>query len=289
LLSGLVPWCLHFHHAVRTCAQIAIFTLFENQPPTDPYLLSMLTFLHENKDCSRLRERQKWFATKSDRNLDENEKLSMSLFEQVKKSVKEFQGALSSETSTKSNQEMSDFQKRILPWQSLEMLRPTLASHRNSRQKLVVVASLVDNTPNIAGLIRTCEIFNVEEVVIGNKAVVQDAQFQRISVSAEKWVPILEVNSKNLSLYLADKKNEGYTILGVEQTAHSESLEAYDFPEKCVLVLGQEQLGIPPDILLLLDKCIEIPQLGVIRSLNVHVSASIVIWQYTSKRMAHSE
>jgi len=118
------------------------------------------------------------------------------------------------------------------------------------------------------------------QVVVRNKKIVQDAHFQRVSVSAEKWIPLVEVAPNNLVLYLADKKEAGYTILGVEQTAYSESLSSYKFPDKCVLVLGQEQLGIPPDILLLLDKCIEIPQFGMIRSLNVHVSASIVIWQY---------
>ena len=133
----------------------------------------------------------------------------------------------------------------------------------------MVVASLIDNTPNIAGLVRSCEIFQAEEVihlfhsalvliyfqvVVKNKKIVSDAQFQRVSVSAEKWIPIIEVAPNNLASYLSEKREMGYTILGVEQTAHSESLSTYQFPDKCVLVLGQEQLGISPDILLLLDK-----------------------------------
>jgi tRNA G18 (ribose-2'-O)-methylase SpoU len=44
---------------------------------------------------------------------------------------------------------------------------------------------------------------------------------------------------------------------------------------------GREKQGIPPELIHLLDACIEIPQLGVIRSLNVHVSASIMVWEYT--------
>lgn len=67
-------------------------------------------------------------------------------------------------------------------------------------------------------------------------------------------MPVVEVVPSNLGMYLRDKKQEGYTILGIEQTAHSECLSKYMFPKKCVLVLGQEQLGIPPEILLLLDK-----------------------------------
>ena len=45
--------------------------------------------------------------------------------------------------------------------------------------------------------------------------------------------------------------------------------------------MGAEKEGIPVDVLQLLDDCIEIPQLGVIRSLNVHVSAAIVMYEYT--------
>lgn len=48
-----------------------------------------------------------------------------------------------------------------------------------------------------------------------------------------------------------------------------------------MLVLGREKEGIPIDIIQMLHACVEIPQLGVIRSLNVHVSGAIAIWEYT--------
>lgn len=51
-----------------------------------------------------------------------------------------------------------------------------------------------------------------------------------------------------------------------------------------VLVLGREKEGIPVDIIHMLDACIEIPQLGVIRSLNVHVSGAIALWEYTRQQ-----
>lgn len=51
-----------------------------------------------------------------------------------------------------------------------------------------------------------------------------------------------------------------------------------------VLVLGREKEGIPVDIIHILDACIEIPQLGVVRSLNVHVSGAIALWEYTRQQ-----
>jgi tRNA guanosine-2'-O-methyltransferase len=52
-----------------------------------------------------------------------------------------------------------------------------------------------------------------------------------------------------------------------------------------VLVLGNEQRGLPADLLVMLDHVVEIPQLGVIRSLNVHVSASIMISSYALQQL----
>jgi tRNA G18 (ribose-2'-O)-methylase SpoU len=53
-----------------------------------------------------------------------------------------------------------------------------------------------------------------------------------------------------------------------------------------VLVLGREKEGIPVNLIQVLDACMEIPQLGVIRSLNVHVSGAIAVWEYTRQQCA---
>lgn len=79
------------------------------------------------------------------------------------------------------------------------------------------------------------------------------------------------------------QKLKGYKLLGLEQTAKSQRLEQFKFPEKCVLLLGEEKKGIPISYLKLLDECIEIPQLGIVRSLNVHVSGAICLWEYTKQ------
>jgi tRNA G18 (ribose-2'-O)-methylase SpoU len=56
-----------------------------------------------------------------------------------------------------------------------------------------------------------------------------------------------------------------------------------------VLVLGREKEGIPIEIIQNLDACLEIPQLGVIRSLNVHVSGAIAIWEYTRQNLEKAD
>ncbi|KAJ0236798.1 tRNA/rRNA methyltransferase [Hirschfeldia incana] len=155
---------------------------------------------------------------------------------------------------------------------------------KSGRQSLILVASLVDRIPNLAGLARTCEIFKASGLVVGDASIIHDKQFQLISVTAEKWVPIVEVPVNSLKLFLEKKKREGFSILGLEQTANSVSLDKYEFPKKTVLVLGREKEGIPVDIIHILDACVEIPQLGVVRSLNVHVSGAIALWEYTRQQ-----
>ena len=71
----------------------------------------------------------------------------------------------------------------------------------------------------------------------------------------------------------------------IEQTSESQSLQEFQFPKKSVIVLGNEKEGLPVEYIQLLDGCVEIPQSGLIRSLNVHVTGAIVIWEYVRQNL----
>lgn len=55
-----------------------------------------------------------------------------------------------------------------------------------------------------------------------------------LSVTAEKWVPIIEVPVDSVKVFLEKKKREGFSILGLEQTANSIPLDQYTYPRKTV-------------------------------------------------------
>uniref|UniRef100_A0A8V0Y3H4 tRNA (guanosine(18)-2'-O)-methyltransferase TARBP1 n=1 Tax=Gallus gallus TaxID=9031 RepID=A0A8V0Y3H4_CHICK len=188
--------------------------------------------------------------------------------------------------------EWTDVQKKIIPWKhstpssDLEMvLQDRAAKLGKSNSRLIVVASLIDKPTNLGGLCRTSEIFGASALVVGSLHYVQDKQFQHLSVSAEQWLPLVEVKPSQLVDYLQQKKTEGYTAIGVEQTAKSYDLTEYCFPEKSLLLLGNEHEGIPANLIHHLDVCVEIPQQGIIRSLNVHVSGALLIWEYTRQQV----
>uniref|UniRef100_A0A8C8EF93 tRNA (guanosine(18)-2'-O)-methyltransferase TARBP1 n=1 Tax=Otus sunia TaxID=257818 RepID=A0A8C8EF93_9STRI len=200
-------------------------------------------------------------------------------------------GANSAETDSQT--EWTDVQKKIIPWKNstpsldLEMvLQDRAAKLGKSNSRLIVVASLIDKPTNLGGLCRTSEIFGASALVVGSLHYIQDKQFQHLSVSAEQWLPLVEVKPFQLVDYLQQKKTEGYTIIGVEQTAKSFDLTEYCFPEKSLLLLGNEHEGIPANLIHHLDVCVEIPQQGIIRSLNVHVSGALLIWEYTRQQDA---
>lgn len=152
------------------------------------------------------------------------------------------------------------------------------------RQDIIVVASLIDKVPNLAGITRTCEIFRARKLLVPDASVTSDPTFASISVSAENWVDIKELKPTSLFSWLQQMATSGYKLVGLEQTEDSSNLPDYQFEDKTVLILGAEKYGIPANVLQILNDTVEIPQLGVVRSLNVHVSAAITLYEYTRQR-----
>lgn len=77
----------------------------------------------------------------------------------------------------------------------------------------------------------TCE---VDFSIVSSKLIIVSIHFFPSSVTAEKWVPIIEVPVNSLKVFLQRKKREGFSILGLEQTANSIPLDQYIFPKDTV-------------------------------------------------------
>jgi tRNA guanosine-2'-O-methyltransferase len=110
----------------------------------------------------------------------------------------------------------------------------------------------------LGGICRTCEIFNIKELIVGSTKFTEDKIFQTLSVTAENWINIKEVPIKHLKTYFLEMKYNGYKLIGLEQTANSIELNKYEFPKNTLLVLGNEKEGIPADIIQMLDLCLGI-------------------------------
>lgn len=153
----------------------------------------------------------------------------------------------------------------------------------NRKRDIIVVASLIDNGFNLGGLSRTGEIFGIKLLQVRSLKVLRQKDFTSVSVSSEGHLAIEELGEDDVVQYIAQRRLEGYTAIGVEQTDSSKMLgrPGWDMPERVVLVMGSEREGISADVLAAVDFCVEIKQSGQTRSLNVQTAAAVVLYEYS--------
>ncbi|XP_075148280.1 uncharacterized protein LOC142222166 [Haematobia irritans] len=156
---------------------------------------------------------------------------------------------------------------------------------KENHNQMFVIASLIDKLPNLGGIARTCEVLGIKNLVMDSKKDIEKNDFKNLSMTAEKTLNIIEVKPRDLRDFIMDKQKEGFALVGAEQTSNSENFVNFKFPEKCILLLGHEKDGIPPNLLGLLDHAVEIPQFGHVRSLNVHVTGALFMWEFCKQRL----
>ncbi len=85
-------------------------------------------------------------------------------------------------------------------------------------------------------------------------------------------------------------RNEGYTVFSIEQAERSTMLDKLQLEpgKRYAIVMGNEVKGVQQEVIDASDGCIEIPQYGTKHSLNVSVTAGIVIWDISNKLRATS-
>ena len=142
-----------------------------------------------------------------------------------------------------------NFQRKILPVDALDLNIQSVRNQKlfnaagKKKQNLVICATLVDKVPNLAGLARTAEIFAASTLVMPNLLVRKQDDFKTISASANDWIEMEECKEEELLSWLYNKKSEGFTIVGLEQTSSSKCITKFKFPDKTVLLLGKEKEG----------------------------------------------
>ncbi|MFC2100221.1 RNA methyltransferase [Bacteroidota bacterium] len=166
-----------------------------------------------------------------------------------------------------------------------ELNRPSIEEFKKiNKLPLVIVLDNLRSHYNIGSVFRTSDAFKIEQIILcGISAKPPHRDIQKTALGATESVAWKYFeNTRDAILEL---KKKDYKVYGMEQTDHSVMI--YDFipdpKEKISFVFGNEVKGLSNDILELLDACIEIPQFGTKHSLNVSVSAGIMIWDYFLK------
>lgn len=125
-----------------------------------------------------------------------------------------------------------NIQKKIIP------LNDFLTDSTSSANDFILVTSLVEKSTNLGGLARTCEVFGIKRLVMRTQNVTFDKEFKSLSMSSENWINITEVKIDDLTKFILEIKNQGYCVVGSEQTAESMKLDQYKFSQRTCLILG---------------------------------------------------
>lgn len=142
---------------------------------------------------------------------------------------------------------------------------------------LVLVLDNIRSAHNVGSVFRTCDAYRVDKVYLcGFTATPPHKDIRKTALGATDSVEWEHVESA-LEL-LSQLKEQGYSIVSIEQTNDSAELKDWKPTGKTAIVLGNEVAGVQQELIDQGDLCVELEQHGTKHSLNVSVCAGIVIW-----------
>ena len=166
-----------------------------------------------------------------------------------------------------------------------ELERKTVEQFRKTEKNpFVIVLDNVRSQSNVGSIFRTADAFLTEAIYLcGITASPPHREIQKTALGATesvtwKYFPKTEDAINEL-------KENGYIIIGIEQTEGSVDLQNFKIEkkERYALVFGHEVNGVEQEILNYCDFCVEIPQFGTKHSFNIAISVGIVLWEVNKK------
>jgi 23S rRNA (guanosine2251-2'-O)-methyltransferase len=172
---------------------------------------------------------------------------------------------------------------RKLKITELHRLTPQEFQHQ-SKTPLVIVLDNVRSLHNVGSVFRTADAFLAEAVYLcGITSTPPQAEIHKTALGAEDSVAWKYFEDTHEAV--KELKSHGYQVYAVEQAEGSTKLPEISFaPDVAVaVILGNEVKGVQQSVIDACDGCIEIPQFGTKHSLNVSVTAGIIIWEMFNK------
>ena len=155
---------------------------------------------------------------------------------------------------------------------------------QSEKTPIILVLDDIRSLNNIGSVFRTADAFLIEKIYLcGISATPPNKEIHKTALGATETVD-WEHNPDVLKV-IENLKKENITTLAIEQVESAVFLQDFkvDKDKKYALVFGNEVYGVSQEAVRLCDGCIEIPQLGTKHSLNISVSAGIVVWDLFQK------
>ena len=158
--------------------------------------------------------------------------------------------------------------------------------HDAEKLPLVVVLDSVRSLYNVGSVFRTADAFRLAGIVLcGITATPPNAEIHKTALGAEDSVAWKHFDDTMEAVQWL--RDEGYTLLAIEQCEGSTMLNDFhpDPSLRYAVILGNEVKGVQQSVVDACDGCIEIPQFGTKHSMNVSVTAGIIIWHVAQQRL----
>ena len=156
--------------------------------------------------------------------------------------------------------------------------------HEAPKMPLIVVLDDVRSLHNVGSVFRSADAFRVEAVYLcGITATPPPPEIHKTALGGEDsvaWRYFPTATEAIESLH-----NDGFFVYSIEQVEGSTKLQnlQLDTNKRYAVVLGNEVKGVHQEVVDMSDGCLEIPQFGTKHSLNVSVTAGMVIWEVAKK------
>lgn len=160
-----------------------------------------------------------------------------------------------------------------------------LVSVLNKRQdNITVVLENVFDPHNISAVMRTCDAVGIQDIFVLNTKIARHRKWgQKSSSSAHKWLTVHQFT--DASECFAALRARYDTILTTHLSSDAISLHAVDFTGRIALVFGNEHAGVSDEIRAMADGNFIIPQVGIIRSLNISVACAVTVYEAMRQKM----
>ena len=156
-----------------------------------------------------------------------------------------------------------------------EKLLNVLSKRQND---ITVVLENVFDPHNISAVMRSCDAVGVQEIYVLNTKIPRHKKWgARSSSSAAKWLTIHQFD--NVEECFTDLRKKYSTILTTHLSIDAVSLYQTDLTKSIALVFGNEHSGVSEEIIQLADGNFIIPQVGIIRSLNISVACAVSLYE----------
>ncbi|WP_418264820.1 RNA methyltransferase [Flavobacterium faecale] len=166
-----------------------------------------------------------------------------------------------------------------------ELERKSIKDFKNSEKTpLIIVLDDIRSLHNIGSVFRTSDAFLIEKIYLcGITATPPNKEIHKTALGATETVDW--EHHENVLEVISNLKKKNITTLAIEQVESATFLQDFQVEknQKYALVFGNEVFGVSQEAVVLCDGCIEIPQLGTKHSLNISVSAGIVVWDLFQK------